>query len=520
MDPITLAVLGHALSGIAEEMSTALIRTAYSPNIKERRDCSSAVFSPEGKLVAQAENIPVHLGAMPFSVRAALESFSDWHPGDIVVLNDPFRGGAHLPDITFVAPAFLGETLLGFVAVRAHHADVGGMTPGSLPAQATEIFQEGLRIPPVKLWRKGELDRDLFALILANVRTPKEREGDLRAQRAAVETGIRRLSSLAERFGIKTLLSAYEELCRYAERRMRAAIKAVPNGVYRFADSLDEGILVRVELRVYDEELEVDFTGSSPQVDFPVNAPFSVTASAVYFAVKAVLDPELPPNDGAWRPIRIIAPKGTVVNALPPAPVGGGNLELSQRIVDVMFGALAQALPGKVPAASQGTMNNLAIGGINPETGEPYTFYETIGGGMGARPDRDGIDGVHTNMTNTLNTPVEALELAYPLRVERYELREGSGGRGRYRGGMGIRRDIRVLGHRAVVSLLSDRRKRGPWGLAGGSPGAPGEDFLIINGEERRIPGKGTVEVPPDGIISIRTPDGGGYGPPPGGSSG
>jgi len=514
MDPITLAVVGNALSGIAEEMSAALIRTAYSPNIKERRDCSSALFTPEGDLVAQAENIPVHLGAMPFSVRAALEVFSDWAPGDVAILNDPFRGGAHLPDITFVAPAFYEGKLIGFVATRAHHADVGGMTPGSLPAAASEIYQEGLRIPPVKLWRKGELDRDLLALILANVRTPWEREGDLRAQRAAVETGIRRLSELAERVGAEKLSTIARELLAQAERRMRAAIKAVPDGAYEFEDHLDEGIKVRVRLEVRDEEVILDFSGSSPQVESPVNAPLAVTASASFYALKAVLDPELPPNAGAWRPIRIVAPKGTVVNALPPAPVGGGNLELSQRIVDTVLGALAQALPGRVPAASQGTMNNLTIGGINPETGEPYTFYETIGGGMGARPDRNGLDGVHTHMTNTLNTPVEALELAYPLRVERYELRDGSGGKGRYRGGMGIRRDIRVLGHRAVVSLLADRRARGPWGLEGGEPGAPGKDYLIIDGEERRIPAKGTVEVPPDGIISIRTPGGGGYAAP------
>ena len=512
MDPITLAVVGNALSGIAEEMSAALIRTAYSPNIKERRDCSSALFSPEGDLMAQAENIPVHLGAMPFSVRAALEAFSDWAPGDVAILNDPFRGGAHLPDITFVAPAFYEGKLIGFVATRAHHADVGGMTPGSLPAAATEIYQEGLRIPPVKLWRKGELDRDLLALILANVRTPWEREGDLRAQRAAVETGIRRLSELAERVGTEELSAIVRELLAQAERRMQAAIRAVPDGVYEFEDYLDEGVTVRLCLIVRGEEIVLDFSGSSPQVESPVNAPLAVTASASFYALKAALDPEIPPNTGAWRPIEIVAPEGTVVNAVPPAPVGGGNLELSQRIVDVVLGALARALPGRVPAASQGTMNNLTIGGINPETGEPYTFYETIGGGMGARPDRDGLDGVHTHMTNTLNTPVEALELAYPLRVERYELRGGSGGKGRYRGGMGIRRDIRVLGHRAVVSLLADRRARGPWGLEGGAPGAPGEDYLIIDGEERRIPAKGTVEVPPNGIISIRTPGSGGYG--------
>ena len=295
MDPITLAVVGNALSGIAEEMSAALIRTAYSPNIKERRDCSSALFSPEGDLMAQAENIPVHLGAMPFSVRAALEAFSDWAPGDVAILNDPFRGGAHLPDITFVAPAFYEGKLIGFVATRAHHADVGGMTPGSLPAQAKEIYQEGLRIPPVKLWRKGALDRDLLALILANVRTPWEREGDLRAQRAAVETGIRRLSELAERVGAEKLSAIARELLAQAERRMRAAIRAVPDGAYEFEDYLDEGVTVRLCLIVRGDEILLDFSGSSPQVDFPVNAPLAVTASAVFYALKAALDPELPP---------------------------------------------------------------------------------------------------------------------------------------------------------------------------------------------------------------------------------
>lgn len=514
MDPITLAVLGNALSGVAEEMSAALIRTAYSPNIKERRDCSSAVFDPEGRMVAQAENIPVHLGAMPFSVRAAIAAFPDWAPGDIVVLNDPFRGGAHLPDISFVAPAFFRGKLIGFLAARAHHADVGGMTPGSLPAEATEIFQEGLIIPPLKLWRAGVLNREALDLILANVRTPKEREGDLRAQRAAVETGIKRLVGLAERFGVDTLLSAFGELLDYAERRMRAAIRKVPPGRYAFEDALDEGIRVRAEVIVREGELSVDFTGSSPQVRAPVNAPFAVTASAVFFVVRALLDPEVPPNEGCWRPVRIVAPEGTVVNARPPAPVGGGNLELSQRIVDVLIGALAQALPERACAACQGTMNNLTIGGIDPRTGEPYTFYETIGGGFGARPDRDGIDGVHSHMTNTLNTPVEALEIAYPLRVERYELRPDSGGRGKFRGGLGIRRDIRVLSHRATVSLLADRRVTRPYGLAGGEPGVPGEDRLIVDGKEQPLPAKGTAEVPPGAVISIRTPGGGGYGPP------
>ncbi len=515
MDPVSLSVLESALAGVAKEMSEALVRTAYSPNIKERRDCSCALFDEGGGLVAQAENIPVHLGAMPFSVRAAVEAFPDWAPGDVVVLNDPFAGGAHLPDITFVAPSFHDGQRLAFVAARAHHADVGGMTPGSLPATATEIFQEGLIIPPVKLWRSGALNEDLLRLVLANVRTPRERRGDLQAQLAAVNTGIRRLEELVTRHSAEHLRQGFSALQAHAERTMRAALVQLPFGQWEFADCLDEGTRVQVRLQAAGEELTVDFSGSSPQTAAPVNAPLAVTASAVYFSLRAVLDPCSSPNAGAWRPVNILAPAGSVVNATHPAPVSGGNLELSQRIVDVVLGALAQVLPERVPAAAQGTMNNLTIGGVDPRTDEAYTFYETLGGGCGAHADGPGESGVHSHMTNTLNTPVEALEAAYPLRVERYELRQGSGGRGRFTGGDGLRRDIRVLEHTATVSLLADRRQGRPYGRAGGEPGAPGEDMLLIDGEEKRLlPAKGTVQVPPGGTISLRTPGGGGYGPP------
>ncbi len=515
MDPITLSVLASSLTGVAEEMSAALVRTAYSPNIKERRDCSSAVFDVQGNMVAQAENIPVHLGAMPFSVQAVVQAYADWTPGDVALVNDPYRGGAHLPDITCVAPVFHDGRPLAYVAVRAHHADVGGMTPGSLPAAAQEIFQEGLVLPPVKLWRAGKLDEDLMRLILANVRTPRERRGDLRAQLAAVHTGTQRMEELADRHGACELLQGFSALMDHAERRMKAALCSLPSGSWAFTDSLDEGILVSARLLRRNEAVTVDFTGSSPQVMAPVNAPFAVTASAVYFALRAALDPGLPPNAGAWRPVHIVAPPGTVVHARWPAAVGGGNLELSQRIVDVMLGALAQALPDRVPAACQGTMNNLTIGGIDPRSGEPYTFYETLGGGFGGRPDRRGIDGVHSHMTNTLNTPVEALEVAYPLRVEWYGFREGSGGRGRFDGGEGLRRDLRILDHTATVSLLSDRRQGQPYGVDGGEPGAPGEDYLLVEGaQSQRLPSKGTVQVSAGGLISIRTPGGGGHGRP------
>ncbi len=514
MDPVTLSVLDHALAGAAEEMSAALIRTAYSPNIKERRDCSSAVFDAQGRLVAQAENIPVHLGAMPFSVQAAVAHFAHWAPGDVAILNDPYAGGAHLPDITFVAPVFHQGRLLAFVAARAHHADVGGLTPGSLPATATEIFHEGITIPPVKLWRSGNQNEDLMSMLLANVRTPRERNGDLRAQLAAVNTGLRRLQELADKHGQGRLRDVFAKLMEQAERRMRSALAAFPPGEWRYADSLDEGQQVQVHLKTCNQEITVDFTGSSPQVPAPVNAPLAVTASATYYALRCTLDPGLPPNAGAWRPVHLIAPEGSIVNAMHPAPVGGGNLELSQRIVDVILGALAQALPHRVPAASQGTMNNLTIGGIDPRTGEPYTFYETLGGGGGARPDRPGMNGAHSHMTNTLNTPVEALETEYPLRVERYELRRGSGGRGRFPGGEGLRRDIRVLDHTATVSLLADRRCGRPYGLQGGKPGKPGEDTLITDDtDHQRLPAKGTVHAPPGCVLSLSTPGGGGYGP-------
>ena len=523
VDPITLEVARNALEGVADEMNWALVRSSYSPNIKERRDCSSALFDERGRMIAQSWGMPVHLGAMPFSVKAALEELKEWEPGDVVVLNDPFRGGAHLPDLTFITPIFHRDELVGYAANRAHHADVGGMRPGSIPADASEIYQEGLRIPPVKLRRRGRWDRDLLELILANVRTPQERLGDVRAQYAADETGRRRFLELIARYGPERFREIVDALLDYSEKRLRAALRRLQSGTYRFEDALDDdgrsaqNIKIQAVVRVDAErgEVVVDFTGSSPQVEGPVNAVYAVTASATYYTIRCFTDPGVPPNDGAYRPITITAPEGTVVNAKPPAAVVGGNLEASQRIVDVLIGALAQAAPEKAPAACQGTMNNIALGGIDPRTGEPYTLYETIGGGFGARRGKDGLDGVHCHMSNTLNTPVEALETAYPLRVERYELRPGTGGRGRWRGGHGIRRDIRVVGHKATLSLLTDRRRSRPYGLLGGGPGAPGRNVLIHNGREKELPAKGVIELEPGDVVSIRTPGGGGYGPPP-----
>ncbi|MFC2077936.1 hydantoinase B/oxoprolinase family protein [Candidatus Bipolaricaulota bacterium] len=521
IDAVTLEVIRHALTAVAEEMNANLVRTAFSPNIKERRDCSCAVFDGAGRMIAQAESIPVHLGAMPASVEAAVDRVGDLRAGDVVVVNDPYAGGAHLPDITFVAPVFDGSNRIGYVANRAHHADVGGKEPGSLAGDAREIYQEGLRIPPVRLWKEGELDRDLSDLILLNVRTPEERRGDLRAQFAACQTGIERLRALVDRYGCALLARGMEAILDYSERRMRREIERLPNGDVTFEDVLDddgvsgEAIRLRATVRVDGDRMVIDFAGSSPQVAGPVNAVYAVTRSASYYAVRAMTDPEIPPNAGCYRPIEVIVPAGSVVCASPPAPVVGGNLETSQRIVDVILGALGRILPEAEVAASQGTMNNVAIGGIDPRSGRAYTLYETIAGGWGARPEADGVDGMHSHMTNTLNTPVEALEVAYPLRVERYELIPGSGGAGRHRGGLGIRRDLTAVGHDARGSVLADRRTHRPYGAAGGAPGSPGANVLVEpSGEEKRLAAKTSFSLPSESAISIRTPGGGGYGDP------
>ncbi len=521
IDAITLEVLRHALAAVADEMNADLIRTAYSPNINERRDCSSAVFDRAGNMVAQAESIPVHLGAMPYSVAAAIEAAGEFAAGDIVVVNDPYAGGAHLPDITFVAPVFFRGVLSAFVANRAHHADVGGKEPGSLAGDSVEIFQEGLRIPPVRLWRRGELVEDLLSLILTNVRTPRERWGDLRAQAAGCRMGVARMQDLFDRYGRETAIDGMSEVLAYSERRMCAEIARLPRGIARFADALDgdgvvEGeIALCVSIEARGDRLVVDFTGSAPQTLGPVNAVLAVTASATYFAVRAATDPTIPANSGCYRPIEIVAPPGTVVNAVAPAAVVGGNLETAQRIVDVILGALGAAIPGRAMGACQGSMNNVAIGGVDPRTGQPYTLYETIGGGFGGRALADGMDGVHSHMTNTLNTPVEALETAYPLQVVRYELASGTGGAGEHRGGLGIRREIRAIGHTARVSLLTDRRERGPYGVCGGEAGTVGRNTRVrTDGQEEPVPSKGSIRLSEGEALRIRTPGGGGWGDP------
>ena len=546
-DSIELEIFKNIYHSIAEEMGAALRRTAFSPNIKERRDYSCAVFDAGGNVIAMGDHMPVHLGSMPMSVRATIDEL-DLEPGDVAMLNDPFRGGTHLPDITLVAPVYVARSRRRtekrpnfFVASRAHHADIGGTYPGSM-GLCREIYQEGFRIPPVKIKRAGEMQEDVLALLLSNVRTPQEREGDLKAQIAACHTGAKRLREICDRYGLNRALRAASELLDYSEEMMRAFLRQVPSGSHHAVDFLDNDginskpvkIAVTVKFArqarrrstgltqtgqrpvstrfVSTPAVTVDFTGSDPQVEGSVNAVEAITYSACFYVFRCLLAEDVPATAGMMRPIKVIAPEGTVVNARPPAAVAGGNVETSQRIVDVLLRALAQAIPKRIPAAAAGTMNNLTIGGTDPRTNEPFAYYETIAGGMGARPSKSGVSAVHTHMTNSLNTPAEALEYSYPLRVRRYSLRPGSGGEGQYRGGDGIIREIEVLAD-AEVTLLADRNEHGPYGLACGKDGAPGEATVIRqDGSRQELPGKFNVRLRKGERIRIETPGGGGWG--------
>ncbi len=519
-DPILLELYRHRFAGVAEEMGVALRRTAFSPNIKERLDFSCALFDAQGRMVAQAAHIPVHLGAMPAGVRALRAHFGTWEPGDLAVVNDPFAGGNHLPDITMLSPVFLNDGTGApefFVASRAHHADVGGMSPGSLPL-STEIYQEGIIIPPVKLARAGVLNEELLALILRNVRTPDERRGDLAAQRAAHAIGDRRLHELASAHSRAELLAYAAHLIDYSERLTRAAIAAWPAGVYPFADVLeivqgDEVTLapICVAATIGEGRIGFDFAGSAPVTTSSLNAVLAIVESACYYAVRCLTGEDAPMNAGCLAPIEVRAPQNSLLHANPPAAVAGGNVETAQRITDVVLGALAKALPAQAAAASQGTMNNLTIGGLRPD-GSPFAYYETIGGGMGASAQTPGLSGVQVHMTNTLNTPIEALEMAFPFRIERYGLRRGSGGAGRRRGGDGIVRDYLFL-EPATVTMLSQRRAVAPWGEQGGAPGQAGRNRLQrANGTIEELPAQFSRRVAPGDRLRIETPGGGGHG--------
>jgi N-methylhydantoinase B len=515
--PITLEVFKNKFASVAEEMGMALTRAAFSPNIKERRDFSCAVFDAAGDMVAQAAHIPVHLGSMPLSVAAAIEAV-DLGPGDMAMLNDPFRGGTHLPDITLVAPVYAGgDSPLFYVASRAHHADVGGMAAGSMPL-STSIFQEGIVIPPVRIVDDGEIVPDLMQLFLANVRTPAERQGDFAAQIMANRTGIARLEALVAANGRETVAALATALMDYAERMMAAAIAAIPDGTYTAEDFLDDDgagsndVAIRLTLSIDGDRATLDFTKSAPQTAGCVNAVRAIAISAALYVFRALSGAGIPTNAGSLRPITVATKPGTVVDASFPAAVAGGNVETSQRLVDVILAALAEALPGRIPAASQGTMNNVAMGGVDPRTKAAFTYYETLAGGAGADAAGPGQAAVHSHMTNTRNTPVEALEYAYPLRVTRYALRYGSGGPGRHAGGEGLVREIEALAP-VEVTVLSDRRLRGPWGLAGGGEGASGVNIVTRRTGAMIMPGKFFVRLRAGDTLRLETPGGGGYGP-------
>jgi N-methylhydantoinase B len=536
LDSVRLEVFRHLFTALAEEMGAALRGAAYSPNIKERRDYSCALFDGAGQVVAMGDHMPVHLGAMPMSVQAAIEQYPDLGPGDVVVLNDPFQGGTHLPDITLVAPVFVtakgvrarGRSgvrasrgrRIAFLSVRAHHADVGGIAAGSMPL-AREIYQEGLRLPPVLLLQNGERNPDVWRIIAANVRTPGEREGDLGAQVGSIARGEQRLLEMVRTRGEAEVRTAMSALIAYGDRLVRAGLELIPDGEYEAEDALeDDGfgngpLPICARLHVRGDELTVDFAGTAGQTVGGVNAVAAITTSAVRYVVRCIIEAKLgqslPAGGGEMKSVHIVLPERSIVNAAPPASVAAGNVETSQRITDVLLRAFTQALPDLMPALSQGTMNNLTVGGIDPRTNEPFAYYETMGGGMGASPQRPGLSGVHVHMSNSLNTPIEALEHAYPLRIARYEIRRNSGGAGKHSGGNGLRRDVLLLAD-GDVSLLSEHRIDGPAGAAGGGAGAAGQNSLLRAGHEENLPAKATFRARAGDVLSIRSPGGGGWG--------
>jgi N-methylhydantoinase B len=523
IDPITLEVMRNAFQSVAEEMGAALIRTALSPNIKDRRDCSTGVYSAAGELIAQAEHIPLHLGLMPSVVKSTLQIFpvGSLQPGDAIITNDPYISGSHLPDICILSPLFHDGACLGILANLAHHVDIGGIAPGGMPTISTEIFQEGLRIPPVRIRKAGVVDEEIMALIMHNVRTSREARGDFQAQLAANNVGERRLHEIIQKYGAEQTTRYMEELINYSERRMRARLRELPQGVFAFEDYLegdgisDDLLTIKVSLSIEPTRIVVDFSGSSPQTKGSVNCTRPVTLACTFYALKAAIDPDLPSTGGAFRPIEVITPLGSIVNPRFPAPVSNANINTSQRIADVVLGALSKAMPERVPAASSGSMCLFTIGGINPRSGSYYSYVETYGGGQGAVFNQDGMDGVHTNMTNTRNTPAEVIEIAYPLRVDRYGLVPNTDGPGRFRGGLGLTRELTVLDHHATINLSSDRLKIRPWGLAGGHAGGTVDSSLTLpTGEKVALPSKTTRSVEPGTRITLRTAGGGGYGSP------
>ncbi len=521
-DFITVEVIKNALVYASEEMGIAVRNAAYSPNIKERLDHSCALFDRFGRLIAQAEHIPVHLGSLPWGLKRTIaiveRERGGFREGEMWVVNDPYVSGTHLNDVTLIRPIYAAGAPIGYAANKAHHADVGGSVPGSMPVDATELYAEGLIVPPMRLVRDDRVIDETVALIRANSRTPDARNGDLRAQVAGNYTGERRMLELCDRYGVAAFEAAIERALDDSERRMRAALRGLGNGVFEASDALEDrdgapGILIALRLELRDGAARFDYTGTSPQLAFPLNAVFGVTLSGVHYALRAVTDPTIPMNDGCFRPVEVHVPLGTLLNPRRPAPVCGGNVETSTRNADVVLQALAQAAPLRVPASSGGTMSNVMLGGTRPD-GRTWAFYETNGCGMGARPSRDGIDAIHCHMTNTLNTPIEAIEREYPLRVVRYEIAESTGGAGRRRGGDGLIRALELVEGTAHATLLADRHTQPPPGAQGGEPGARGRHTLLRGGIERPLPAKTSLRLEPGDVLTIQTPGGGGYGAP------
>ncbi len=520
VDPVTVEVIRNSSIYIAEEMGIVLRNAAYSPNIRDRMDHSCAILLKSGEVIAQAEHIPVHLGSMAVGVKNTISYLKQipigLEEGDVIVLNDPYIAGTHLNDITVIKPLFYKGDILGYVANKAHHVDVGGMVPGSISGNARELVQEGVVIPPMKLVRRGELDVSVLNMILSNVRVPRYTRGDLKAQIAALNVGEKRLMELIDKYGVETVLEAWDRTIDYTANYLRTKIKEIPSGSYKAEDYMemdDRLITIRTSVVVRSDSMIVDFTGTDKQVDMPINAVYGVTVAATSYAIKAALDPELPMNYGFFKVVRIEAQEGTLVYPKKPAPVAAGNVETSQRIAETVLKALSIPLRGKIPAASHGSMNNIMVGGVHE--GKGWAFYETIGGGMGGRPGKDGVDGVHTHMTNTMNTPIEVIERECPILFVEYSLRDDSGGPGQYRGGLGITRAFKILSERAVLSIATERVKLRPWGLEGGLEGTSGNHYVVkACGEVVKLRSKDTVELEKGDMVYINTPGGGGYGRP------
>jgi len=525
IDPITLEIMRNGLQSIADEVTAALVRTAYSPNIKDRMDCSSALLTADGQVIAQTElGTPLHMATIPAAAKVILEKYplNELDPGDFVVSNVPYPvGPGHLSDVVLLSPIYHKKVPVAVVVNMAHHVDMGGFAPGSMPFGVTEIYQEGLQIPPVKLLRKNKVDHEILSLILQNIRTQKETRGDLMAQVAANNVGIRRFGEVVDRYGKTQTLAVMEALLDYAERSMRAGIRKIPNGRYSFEDFLegdgitDKLIRIKVTIDVHNERIRVDFAGTDKQAQGPINQRISAARACVYYALKCIIDPDLPTNHGSYRPIEVVAEEGSLVQATFPAAVCNANILTSQRVVDVVLGALLKAVPDRVVAACSGEMNIVNLGGIDPRNGTYFSYVETYGGGQGASRYQDGMDGVHTHMTNTRNTPVEVLESSYPFRVERYGLVPDTEGAGQYRGGLGMTRQLVVLADQATLSLSADRRKIGPWGVFGGRAAGTSDCVVICrNGTRKRLPSKVTTTVNRGDRIVITTPGGGGWGNP------